>query len=173
MTGTSIIRQFETNEWQAYKDLRLNALKESPEAFGSIFEDAVKYEDIQWKNRIAEASADNNYPMAALVGDEFVGLGWVVIEPPKYDVAHLYQMWVNPRFRKLGLGRALVESGINWAGSRGTRSMMLEVTCGDRPARRLYDSLGFVPTGDPVPVWSDANRLEQLMELRFRINEDK
>jgi hypothetical protein len=51
--------------------------------------------------------------------------------------------------------------------------MLLEVTCGDRPARRLYDSLGFVPTGDPVPVWSDADRLEQLMELRFRVDKDK
>jgi ribosomal protein S18 acetylase RimI-like enzyme len=167
MTSTSIIRQFETTEWQAYRCLRLNALKESPEAFGSTYKDAVKYEDIDWRNRLARTSAENDYPMVALVGDEFAGLGWVMVEPPKNDVAHLYQMWVDPSFRRLGLGRALVESSINWARNRGVKSMLLEVTSGDRPARRLYDSLGFVPTGDPVPVRSDSDRFEQLMELRF------
>ena len=167
MTGTSIIRQFETTEWQVYKDLRLNALKESPEAFGSVYENAVKYEDINWRNRLAHASAENDFPMVALVGDEFAGLGWVMVEPPENDVAHLYQMWVDPSFRRLGLGRALVESSINWARNRGVKSMLLEVTSGDRPARRLYDSLGFVPTGDPVPVRSDSDRCEQLMEFRF------
>jgi ribosomal protein S18 acetylase RimI-like enzyme len=173
MTSTLIVRQFKTTEWQAYKDLRLNALKESPEAFGSIYEDAVKNEDINWKNRLAQTSAKNDYPMVALVGDEFAGLGWVMVEPPENDVAHLYQMWVDPRFRRLGLGRALVESGINWTRSRGTKSMLLEVTCGDRPARRLYDSLGFVSKGDPVPMRSDSDCLQQLMELRLRIDKDE
>jgi hypothetical protein len=51
--------------------------------------------------------------------------------------------------------------------------MLLEVTCGDRPARRLYDSLGFVSKGDPVPMRSDSDCLQQLMELRLRIDKDE
>lgn len=163
----SVIRRFNASEWKLYREIRLRALKESPDAFGSTFEEASEYADADWIRRLEAATTEQDYPMAATSGDRVVGLAWARIESAHPEVAHLYQMWVAPECRGKGLGRALVESGIQWARDRRSTRMVLEVTCGDRPARRLYERLGFRPVGTARPMRKGSGLLEQTMELRL------
>jgi len=161
------IRPFIPSEWREYRDLRLRALKESPDAFGSTFEKSSLIPDSEWKARLERVSPHTDLPMAAMAGDEAVGLAWAKRENPDDDVAHLYQMWVAPEFRGAGIGRGLVDAAVNWARDRGVKAMVLDVTCGNVPAARLYESMGFRPVGTPVPLRPGSDLLEQTMELRF------
>ncbi len=106
-------------------------------------------------------------PMVAFHDDAAAGLAWSEIEPPDMTTAHLYQMWVHPHHRGVGLGRMLVNEGIRWARAQDAKRMLLEVTCGDRPARRLYEAMGFVAVGEPVPQRPGEPLMEQSMVLEF------
>lgn len=162
------IRTICDDEWREYRAIRLRALEDSPDAFGSTLERELGFPDSAWKSRLRQASPETDLPVIAVVGGAFAGLAWGRIEPPGADVVHLYQMWVEPESRGAGIGRALVATVIEWARARDANSILLDVTCGDRPARRLYESMGFQPCGDPIPLRDGTDLLEQPMELGLK-----
>jgi putative acetyltransferase len=66
------------------------------------------------------------------------------------------RLWVEPRFRGLGLGRGLVDAAIEWARLHGYGAVVLDTVNEAMPeAGKLYRSLGFEETGrfndNPVP----------------------
>ena len=70
--------------------------------------------------------------------------------------AEMKRLWVEPRFRRLGLGRGLVVGAIEWARSHGYGAVVLDTVNEAMPeAGELYRSLGFEETerfnNNPVP----------------------
>ena len=55
----------------------------------------------------------------------------------------LDSLGVQTGFRRLGCGRALVESSRAWAQKKGAAQMVLTVWSGNQDAERFYASLGF------------------------------
>ena len=51
MTLTPKIRTLAEHEWDIYKDLRLAALAESPDAFGSAFAKEAQRSNAEWANQ--------------------------------------------------------------------------------------------------------------------------
>ncbi|MEZ4647772.1 MAG: GNAT family N-acetyltransferase [Candidatus Eisenbacteria bacterium] len=166
MSSSPEIRKMRAEEWEAYRVLRLRALAEDPQAFGSTFERENAMTDQFWRTRLASGteSADS-HPVVATLDGAWVGLAWGRMDPDDPSVAHLYQMWVAPEARGRGVARGLLDSVIEWAHSRRATKLLLEVTCGDTPARRLYERAGFVPDGDPIPLRPGEDALEQPMVL--------
>jgi GNAT superfamily N-acetyltransferase len=77
-------------------------------------------------------------------------------------------MWVEPRFRRLRVGHLLLQDLVVWAEALGVQALVLGVTRGDSPARRLYERAGFLPVGEPTPLKPDSTLLVQDMRLNFR-----
>ena len=168
--GTPVIRSFASHEWNSYKKLRLGALADSPDAFGGTLDQEKDRSDSEWSNRLASGVASRlDLPLVAEVGREPIGLAWGRIEISSLDVAHLYQMWVAPSYRRLGVGRMLLEAVIAWAKAANACYLALAVTCGDSPAMRLYVRAGFQPLGDPEPLRPGSELLAQPMRLTLRI----
>jgi len=160
------IRRFSSAEWRAYRELRLAALTDSPDAFGSTLEREGASSDDQWAARLASGVASaTDLPLVAEVDGRPVGLAWGRIEAAAPDTADLFQMWVSPAHRGIGAGRLLVDAVIRWARSQRATQLVLGVTCGDTPAVRLYARAGFVPDGDPGPIRPGASVLAQPMRL--------
>lgn len=159
------ISSFLPSQWREYRDLRLSALRESPDAFGSTHAASALIPDSKWRARLEHAMSGNDLPMVALVDAERVGLAWVTIVYPETDVAHLIQMWVKPEFRGKGVGRSLVAAAITWAREHAVRTLVLKVTCGNVPAVNLYRSMGFEPVGALAPLRPGSDLLEQTMQL--------
>jgi ribosomal protein S18 acetylase RimI-like enzyme len=82
-------------------------------------------------------------------------------------VVHLYQMWVAPEHRMRGVGRALMDSAIAWARGIGASALILDVTAGNGPARRLYQRAGFTPSGEEKPLRPGSTVMSQEMRLSF------
>ncbi len=61
--------------------------------------------------------------------------------------AAMTAMWVDPRFRRRGVGDALVKHLLDWARTAGYSRMFLWVTDGNGNAERMYERNGFRPTG--------------------------
>ncbi len=166
MIHTLKIRTFAPQEWDTYRGLRLRALADSPDAFGSTLADEQDRPDAEWSRRLASgADSRVNLPLVAEVHGEPIGLAWGRIDTSDPEVAALYQMWVAPNHRGLGAGQMLLEAVIAWARARNASYMDLGVTCGDRPARRLYERAGFKPMGEPQPLRPGSTLLVQPMRL--------
>src|SRR5688500_5691758 len=129
------VRRFGADEWRAYRDLRLRALADSPNAFGSTLEAEQGRSDADWAARLS-AGADSEWslPLVATDGDEMVGLVWGRIDPLTPETAYVYQMWVAPEARFLGCGGLLIEAVIAWARQARAECVALNVTSGDTPA---------------------------------------
>lgn len=57
--------------------------------------------------------------------------------------AELFRIAVKPPRRNQGIGTDLIRAGVCWAVSQGARRLLLEVSEANRPARALYERLGF------------------------------
>ena len=168
MTDAPTIRAFSPGEWRAYRDLRLRALTDSPDAFGRTLAEESSRSDSEWARRLS-ASDDSgiNLPLVAEVRGEPIGLAWGRIGRSAPDVAALHQMWVAPSHRLMGVGRMLLESVIAWARALKASSLELGVTCEDGPARRLYERAGFNPVGQPEQLRPGSKLLAQPMRLEL------
>ena len=159
------VRTFDETEWAIYRDLRLAALADSPDALGGTLAQSSQRADSAWRSRLVAAAPDTDLPLICEVEGSPGGLAWGRIEPALPDDAHVYQMWVAPHCRGCAAGRRLLDAVIDWAGNTGAKRVLLGVTCGNSPARNLYDSAGFRPVGDPQPLRPGSTLLAQDMEL--------
>lgn len=167
MNAIPSIRRFARDEWRTYRNLRLQSLEESPDAFGRTTLEEQDRPDAHWSARL-ESALGSDLPLLAEVDGHAVGLAWGRIDPSSPDTAHVYQMWVAPSHRRLGAGKRFLEAVIAWAATANVRWVALGVTCGDTPAMRLYSRLGFEPTGDPVPLRPGSPLLAQPMRLELK-----
>jgi len=160
------VRRFLAHEWRKYRELRLRALKDAPDSFGSTYEHEVARSDHDWESRLSEgATSSAELPLVALVDDISVGLAWGRVDDRDSSVAHLFQVWVAPEARELGVGRLLLETAIAWAKEQGMRELQLDVTASHPAAPRLYRRAGFVEAGEPEPVRPGSAMLCQPMRL--------
>lgn len=163
------IRRFEPSEWRVYRDLRLRALADSPNAFGSTYEREVARSDDEWSERLGTgASAQNQMPLVALIGEAPVGLAWGRQDEHEPAVAHLFQVWVSPEHRGRGVGRLLLSAVIAWAKEIGLSTLRLGVTASHPAALHLYRRAGFIDAAPPEPLRPGSSVLSQPMQLALR-----
>ena len=159
------LRTLTPGDWQAYRDLRRRALEDSPEAFSSTLAQSLAIPDEEWRARLVRVMPTTDYPLAADSAAGLCGLVWSRVEADDSSVAQLYQMWVAPEVRGQGVGREMVNAALAWMRSIGIKRAILGVTSGDRPARRLYESIGFTPYGEPEPLREGSTMTIDNMEL--------
>jgi ribosomal protein S18 acetylase RimI-like enzyme len=137
------MRRLGAEDAAAYREIRLEALADSPHAFSSTLES----EQDQPLDRFAARLADD-FVLGAFSGPHLVGVaGFYVQARPKHrHKGMLWGMYVRPDYRAAGIGRKLVEAIIEHA-RRHVELLQLFVVSDNAPARRLYASLGFVEYG--------------------------
>lgn len=70
---------------------------------------------------------------------------------------YIEDLVVNPDFRGMGIGRTLIEHGIQWSREQGFPGVMLETQDDNVPACQLYASCGFVLNGFDRNVYKAIN----------------
>lgn len=134
------ILQVTPDDWQLWRDIRLEALGSDPEEFGSTLAREQGYTEQDWRNLLVEG-----VKVVACDPDP-VGM---VASTPKPDGLYLFSMWVRDSHRGRGLGEALVREVLTWAAAHGWKVVRLRVWEDNLPARRLYKRLGFVNSEEP------------------------
>ncbi|HEX7941343.1 MAG TPA: GNAT family N-acetyltransferase [Gemmatimonadaceae bacterium] len=159
------VRRLAANEWRVYRALRLHALRDSPDAFGSTLEREEAFPDDEWVQRL-ERAAESPMEFPLIVEDDSrpIGLAWARIDPDDDEVAALYQVWVDPVYRGRGIGRLVIDSALDWARSSGVRQVLLSVALGPSSALEFYRRLGFIEVGAPEPLRSGSTARKQAMQ---------
>jgi RimJ/RimL family protein N-acetyltransferase len=130
------IRRVEAHEAERLKALRLRALREDPDAFGSTYEREAAFGDEVWAARAAERRT------FVAVDDEDRWLGMAVARDHD-GIALLNGMWVAPEGRGQGIAGALCDSCADWAQRRGFDALYTSVVIGNDAAERVYERAGF------------------------------
>jgi len=126
--------------------VRLAALKEAPYAFGSTYERELEAPESVWRRGL-----ETRTRFVAEVDGEVAGT--VSAGPGKGRAfAAVTAMWVDPRFRRQGIGDLLLRSVLEWIRSKNYREVYLWVTDGNDNAERLYLRHGFTRTGESEQV---------------------
>jgi GNAT superfamily N-acetyltransferase len=140
--------------------VRLDALKEAPYAFGSTYEREKDLDEPSWRARIARRPTFVAEVDGTVAGTVATGDGDVT------GAAAVIAMWVDPRYRRRGVGDVLLKTVVEWAEERGYRELFLWVTAVNGAAERLYARNGFVRTGASQDV--RPGELEYEMARRLR-----
>lgn len=166
-----IVRNLSSNDWQLYKCIRLRSLVESPDAFGSTYEEEVSFSNDKWLDRVNVGSrAKDALPLLAEIDEQAIGLACGVIHSVNDKYAMVYQMWVDPSVRGRGVGKALLKRIMNWAAEAKMHGVKLDVTTSNEGALKLYSPAGFVNFGEPKPLRSGSKQCTQSMIFMFSGN---
>jgi GNAT superfamily N-acetyltransferase len=166
MVASATVRPFASSEWATFRELRLRALEESPDSFGSTLamEGSLPLEN--WSRHLAAtAKSGSDLPLIAEAGGTPAGLTWAKVDASDAALVNVNQMWVAPEFRGRGLGRMLLRAALEWARGRKANRVHLSVACGNSPAMQLYVSEGFKPSGQSEPLRPGSTLLVQPMRL--------
>jgi len=146
------------DDWQLWRELRLAALAEAPEAFGSTLADWSGSGDAEqrWRARLTDVPLN----LALTVGGEPVGM--VSATAPGSDGAvELISLWIAPARRGRGVGDEALRQVAAWAHDQHPgHALVLSVKTDNRAARALYDRHGFVDVG-PSPDDPDERRMRR------------
>jgi ribosomal protein S18 acetylase RimI-like enzyme len=156
------VRRLRPDEWSAYRELRLRALADAPDAFGATHADEAAFSDEKWQER---AGSPDRAVFVVDGPDGLVAMAVGGSAPMDPNVAALYGMWVAPSARRRGLGKALIAAVKAWAIESGYPSLGLGVTTTNGPAIALYESLGFVDRGDRHRLRDDTDLVIQVMGM--------
>ena len=162
------IRELTAADAEIFRELRLRALQEEPEAFGSSWEEENAR---PLEQTVARLRAEGMTAFGAFDADgNLVGM----VRLFRHDgakvrhKADIISMYVAPEVRGRGVGRMLMEAAIERArATPDVEQLLLAVNVTNAPARNLYLSLGFEPFGrEPLALkLGDRYYDEEMMVL--------
>ena len=137
------IRTVGEDEWERWREVRLAALAQAPEAFCSTLAEWTGTGDIEdrWRKRLVDVP----YNVLAYVEEEPAGM--VSATAPQEGSVELISMWVAPVARGAGVGDALIAGVFTWAEQHWASSVALSVRIANHRAISLYARNGFVDSG--------------------------
>ena len=126
----------------ALRALRIEALTDAPETFGSTLERELARTPSDWQRWFSPSAV-----FFLEIDDIPRGLACGVPDKTDATLGHLMAMWVHPDFRGTGGADDLVAAVKQWAAESGRREVHLQVVEANARARRCYERGGFRLTG--------------------------
>jgi ribosomal protein S18 acetylase RimI-like enzyme len=146
-----------------FKSVRLQALQDSPSAFGSTYAREVQFTDAEWSERTRKWNGERGSGFLAMDNNAACGMVGSFLDEHDATRAHLIAMWTASSHRKQGVGRLLVDAVVDWARGHGATTVLLMVTSSNKPAIAFYERLGFSKTGGTEAYPNDAALFEYEM----------
>jgi GNAT superfamily N-acetyltransferase len=167
MTGEQPeVRRIRSDEADLLRRMRLAALADAPEAFGSDHETEQQFRPSTWIRRSVDGAESDHLAMfvATVTGEACgISLGRLLADAP--GVVELNSMWVAPPQRGTGIAVALVDAVVEWARTIDAVTVELWVVRENERAAAFYSHYGFVEViGFPSPP-DDPCALERRLRL--------
>lgn len=145
------IRRCNESDHIVLREIRLEALKDSPDAYGSTYKESELWTPARWK----EMALGNCY-LGEIDGD-VVGMATGGLNTELPDTFWLFGMFVSPKARGTGVAIDLVRAVEEWAKKLGGTELYLHVSETMLRARTFYRKIGFTPNGGSVTMDRDTS----------------
>jgi ribosomal protein S18 acetylase RimI-like enzyme len=167
LSGSGEVRQLEIRrvrpgDWPDLRELRLEALEDTPLGFLETLASAQEQPDDVWRARAARGAEG---------GESFQVMAWDDGRPVgncvcflRDGAAWLAAVYVTPGHRGQGLLADLAERCAEWGREQGCTVLRLEVHEDNARAQAAYARLGFRDTGLRAPYTLPPGGQELIME---------
>lgn len=132
------------DDWELWRDVRLQALGDAAEAFGSTLAEWESADEGRWRQRLSVVPLN----MVAFVGEDAVGQasGTAIDDRGRVE---LISMWVAPSVRGRGVADALLGAVKEFAAGLGAATLRASVRRYNERAIGMYKRAGFVLADEP------------------------
>lgn len=162
------IRALGSDEWQTYRDVRLSALEESPDAFAASVAQEKQYDEDFWRARVQRSRR----MVAQDEADEVVGVVSVGDRSTADErLGELFGLWVKPALRGQGVAWKLVQAGVDQAKEEHYKAILYWVGTDNGRAVAFASSFGFRPTDSRRPM-KGATDDDEEMAMIYSLGED-
>lgn len=151
------VERLRQTQWAAWRDLRLEALQDTPIGFGERYADAVGKVDDDWRAVPLRPSLQ----LLAWDGEVPVGMAGGFCDPDGRPT--VYAVYVTPPARGQGVLGLLLDAVGAWADDLGAELLRLDVHEDNAPAISAYRRCGFAFTGERRPYDLDPSRHQLAM----------
>jgi len=170
--GTIVIRDANIADAASFRELRLEALQNSPIAFSADYQKTLNNPAKHWEELLSPHPDDSTMFIAEYNG-KLIGMTGVMRgnSPKTRHNAWIWGVYVTPEWRGLHIAEEIIRSCIEWAKARNVVLAKLGVAAANQPAIRCYERCGFKVYGtEPRAVFVDGKYYDE--NLMFRSLED-
>jgi RimJ/RimL family protein N-acetyltransferase len=160
-----IIRNADPTDVVLFRELRLEALKNHPTAFGSDFTESAQKPQAYWEERLKLNSHEQALFFAEHNG-ELIGMTGIFRSLSKKNMhsADIYGVYVKPGWRGRRISQTLVNACLNWAREQGVVIVKLAVVTDNLSAIRCYKKCGFTTYGrEPKALYYDGKYYDEYL----------
>ena len=158
------IRRIGLDEGTLYREIRLDSLADSPDAFSTTFESANKRSLESWIEQADSAAVGRDRAIfLAFIDDEPVGIAGLYGDAEEQALGGVVQVWVAHAHRGSGVAGALLDSVVSWARDSGFERISAWVNDENRRAARFFGKHGFEMTGKTEPFRPESAQVARLM----------
>ena len=160
------IRQLKEEDADAFRTIRLEALLDSPEAFGGNYDEESREPLETFATQLTGSSAVfGAFQDRRIIA--VMGLFWSATAKRRH-IGNLYSVYVTPGARGSGCALPLIDAVLDHARQLGQNQVMLGVGVANEPALKLYRRAGFEIYGtEPRALYVNGRYVDEHMMVRF------
>lgn len=166
--GVVTLRPAQETDAMAYRELRLEALRNHPEAFSSDYAVNQAHPATFWTERVRIVGNERTLYFA-VCNENLVGTCAIVRgdSPKNRHSAFIVGVYVQPVWRGLGIADGLIAACLEWAQLQGVKIVKLGVAATNTSAIRRYSDCGFTVYGiEPQAICVNGVMYDELLMAR-------
>ncbi len=165
--GAIVIREASLEDAIPFRELRLEALQDSPTAFPADYQINANQPPSYWRDRLKEEEDT----IVFFAGHEHQLIGMTGItrghSPKTKHSADIWGVYTRPEWRGLHIAEVLIEACIEWAKSKDVNIIKLGVITPNTSAVRCYQRCGFTIYGaEPRGIFYDGRYYDGYLMYR-------
>jgi len=165
--GTIVIREANLTDATQFRELRLDALQDSPTAFSADLQTNIDHPASFWEDRLRED--ENTRIFFAEYEDHLIGMTGIRCgqSPKTQHGAGIWGVYVRPEWRGLHIAEVFIEMCIDWAKTRNVVIVKLAVVSANESAVRCYKRCGFTVYGtEPLALLYEGKYYDEFLMFR-------
>lgn len=139
------LRVVTPDDWEAWRGVRLRALADAADAFGSSLSDWESADESRWRRRLSEVP----FNLIAVRAGHAIGQASGTAVDVRARI-ELISMWVAPEARGRGVADALVAAVAGYGSDVGAAAIRLSVRRHNERAIRFYTRINFELADEPA-----------------------
>ena len=134
-------------DWELYKNIRLETLRNNPKEFSSSYSDGLQFTDEYWKSLVSD---ENSTYLFEKNGSEITGTARLSFNDTEEsnNTAVLCGLYIKKQYRKLGMAEKLLKIRLELCKrNKNIERVRTYIKTHNTPAISLYKKFGFSEIG--------------------------
>lgn len=163
------ITKISNKDFYKIKQIFLSALENDPNSFSLDFYEVLNNDENWWRDYLKEFLKGEKYEYYTLEDDSriiYAGCGLIYTN----NIASIVWMYVNPNYRRMGIGSSLLNRLENIAKNKRCNKLILNVVNNEQGIFEFYQKKGFEITKKIPSAFIFRGRVKGIVEMKKELS---